>query len=116
MADNKLSYKIELYLGRRPDFNSEVFLQDDGNGAYIKFWSDSIEKSKPTDIQLNALSSQADTLKANLIISDKRKKEYPSIGDMIDAICKKEAGDSTEFDSLEAKRQATKTKYPKESS
>mgnify|MGYP000329695993 CR=1 FL=1 len=114
MADNKLSYKIELYLGRRPDFNSEVLLQDDGDGAYIKFWSDSIEKSKPTDSQLNALSSQADTLKADLIISKKRKNEYPSLGDVVDAIFKKEAGDSTEFDSLASKRAALKTKYPKE--
>ena len=80
----------------------------------IVFWSDTIEKPKPTEEQLNALDSQADTLQNNKASIDARLNEYPSIGDMIDAICKKEAGDSTEFDSLEAKRQATKTKYPKE--
>ena len=43
-----------------------------------------------------------------------RKNEYPSLGDVVDAIFKKEAGDSTEFDSLASKRAALKTKYPKE--
>ena len=82
----------------------------------ITYWSDTIEKSKPTEEQLNALDSQADTLQNNKASIDARLNEYPSIGDMIDAICKKEAGDSTEFDSLEAKRQEIKSKYPKESS
>ena len=49
-----LSKKIETYLGRKPNFTNEteVILQNDGEGDYIKFWSDSLEKPKPTDEQL----------------------------------------------------------------
>ena len=113
---DNLKYKIIAYLERTPDFLEEVQMYDDGNGIpYIKYWN-AKDKIKPTDDQLNALSSEATTLKNNKEAIRNRLKEYPSIGDMIDAICKKEAGDSTEFDSLEAKRQATKLKYPKESS
>ena len=45
----------------------------------------------------------------------KRENEYPKIGDVIDAIFKKENGDSTEFDALATSREAIKTKYAKES-
>jgi hypothetical protein len=107
-----ISLKIQAYLGK--EFNDdEVKLQDDGSGPYIAFWSDSLAKSKPTDDALNALSSEANTLKNNRIAISNRLSEYPSLGDMIDAICKKEAGDSTEFDSLATKRAATKSKFPK---
>ena len=111
-----LKDKIEIYLGRSFKLKEEVDLVAVDGKATIVFWSDTIEKSKPTEEQLNALDSQANTLQNNKVSIDARLSEYPSIGDMIDAICKKEAGDSTEFDSLEAKRQATKSKYPKESS
>ena len=61
----QLSNKIRKYLDREVDFNKEVILQDDGDGAYISFWSDSIEKSKPTDEQLNAFESEATKLENN---------------------------------------------------
>ena len=109
-----LSHKIELYLGRTPDFREEIKLQDDGDGAYISFWSDSVEKSKPTDAQLNAFESEADKIENNFKAVQNRMKEYPDLGDVVDAIFKKEAGDSTEFDALATKRQETKTKYAKE--
>ncbi len=44
----------------------------------------------------------------------KRQTEYPNIGDVIDALFKKEAGDSSEFDALATSRQLIKTKYSKE--
>ena len=52
-----LSKKVETYLGRKPDFmnGTEVILQNDGEGDYIKFWSDSLEKPKPTDEQLEEI-------------------------------------------------------------
>ena len=52
-----LDKKVIAYLGRTPDFQTEVKLQDDGSGPYIKEWNISSEKAKPTDSQLNALSS-----------------------------------------------------------
>jgi len=45
---------------------------------------------------------------------EKRRFEYPSVGDMLDALVKKEGGDSTEWDAIVVARAATKTKYPKE--
>ena len=110
-----LKNKIEVYLERSFTPREIDLVSVDGKPT-ITYWSDTIEKSKPTEEQLNALDSQADTLQNNKASIDARLNEYPSIGDMIDAICKKEAGDSTEFDSLETKRQEIKSKYPKESS
>jgi hypothetical protein len=42
-----------------------------------------------------------------------RKKAFPRLGDVIDAIFKKEAGDSTEFDNLATQRQTVKNANPK---
>ena len=42
-----------------------------------------------------------------------RIRKYPKIGDIIDAIFKKEAGDSTEFDNFVTQRQTIKDTYPK---
>ena len=44
---------------------------------------------------------------------EKRILEYPSIGDVIDALVKKEGGDSTEWDAIVTTREAVKTKHPK---
>ena len=44
---------------------------------------------------------------------EKRILEYPSLGDMIDALAKKEAGDATEWNDLIDRRAAVKIKYPK---
>ena len=45
---------------------------------------------------------------------EKRSLEYPSLGDMVDALVKKEGGDSTEWDAIVIAREAVKTKHPKE--
>ena len=44
---------------------------------------------------------------------EKRILEYPSVGDMIDALVKKEAGDATEWNELISKRATVKAKHPK---
>ena len=44
---------------------------------------------------------------------EKRVLEYPSIGDMIDALVKKEGGDATEWNALINKRATVKAKHPK---
>ena len=44
---------------------------------------------------------------------EKRILEYPSVGDVIDALVKKEGGDSTEWDAIVTAREAVKTKHPK---
>ena len=105
----KLNFKIREYLGRKPDFNSEVKLRNDGSGDYISFWSDSLEKPKPTDAQLNALSSQATTLENNAIAVANRQKEYGSIASQIEFITEKG------LEAWKTNVQSIKTKYPKES-
>lgn len=103
-----LDKKIIAYLDRTPDFLNEVVLQDDGQGAYIKEWNvDGV--AKPTDAQLDALSSQATTLENNEIAVANRQKEYGSLAEQLEYIT--ENG----LDAWQTKVQAIKTKYPKES-
>ena len=104
----QLSNKIKVYLDRTPDFNTEVILQDDGSGAYIKEWNISSEKAKPTDAQLDALSSQAETLENNAIAVSNRQKEYGTVAKQIEFITEKG------LEAWKTNVQAIKTKYPKE--
>jgi hypothetical protein len=87
-----LDKKIILYLGRTPNFRTEVKLQDNYTGGvskpFIKEWNITSEKAKPTDTQLNALDSQATTLANNEVIRKTRKKSYGDIGEQLDEIYK----------------------------
>lgn len=104
-----LSNKIKAYLDRTPDFLEEIKLQDDGDGVvYIKEWN-ATDKVKPTDAQLNALSSQAETLEKNAIAVANRQKEYGSIASQIEFITEKG------LEAWKTNVQSIKTKYPKES-
>ena len=107
---SNIDKKIIAYLGRKPDFETEVKLQDDSNGqgTYIKEWNISSEKAKPTDSQLNALSSQAETLEKNAIAVANRQKEYGSIASQIEFITEKG------LEAWKTNVQSIKTKYPKE--
>ena len=101
--------KIIAYLGRTPNFETEVKLQDDGDGVvYIKEWN-ATDKPKPTDEQLDALSSQATTLEKNAIAVANRQKEYGSTIQQLEYIV--EHGVSAFIE----KQNLIKTKYPKES-
>ncbi len=104
-----LDKKIQAYLNRKPDFNSEVILQDDSNGqgAYIKEWN-ATDKAKPTDAQLNALESEATKLENNAIAVSNRQKEYGSTAKQIEFITEKG------LEAWKTNVQAIKTKYPKE--
>ena len=107
---SELDKKITIYLGRKPNFSSEVILQDDGNGSYIKEWNAN-DKIKPTEAQLDALEAQANTLEASNQVIANRKAEYPSIEELIVALY-----DTEDKLALENKRAAIKLKYPKENS
>ena len=69
-----LDIKIKLYANKEVDFRTDVLLQDDGNGAYIKKWN--LDIAKPTDAQLNALEAQATTYENNQKIIATRKSLY----------------------------------------
>ena len=71
-----LSTKIKLYANKEIDFLTDVLLQDDGNGAYIKEWN--LDIAKPTQAQLDALDAQAQTYENNQQIIATRKSLYGS--------------------------------------
>ena len=106
-----LSYKIEAYLGRKAKFSApgspgEVTLENSGDGDKITYWADSIEKSKPTDSQLNTANTQADTDFTNFKVRKKRRKEYGDIGEQLDEIYK-------DIDTWKARIKKIKDENPK---
>ena len=103
---SSLASKIKIYLGREPDFTSEVKLQNDGSGDYISEWNISSEKSKPTDSQLNAVDSEATKLEKNNKIRATRRNLYGDIGDQLDEIFK-------DIDAWKTRIQKIKTDNPK---
>ena len=81
----QLCNKIKLYLGREVDFEKDVRLQDDGDGVvYIREWN--VDEAQPTDEQLNAFESQADTIESNNQVIATRKKEYGSTAEQLEYI------------------------------
>ena len=94
---SKLDKKIIAYLGRTPDFREEVKLQDDGDGVvYIKEWN-ATDKPKPTDAQLDALSSQATALENTAKIDAKRRTEYLSWQEQFEMIYKDQKNGTTTY-------------------
>ena len=67
-----LKSKIIQYLGTKPNFKSEVKLQNDGQGDYIKEWN--LDTAQPTQAQLDALETQANEYEANLITTKENNK------------------------------------------
>ena len=107
----QLSTKIKMYAAANGvadvDFTKDVMLQDDsdGNGAYIKEWNLSI--AQPTDAQLSAQESAADTQEANNIVRATRKAAYGNIGDQLDEIYK-------DIDAWKARIKSVKDNNPKQ--
>jgi hypothetical protein len=87
-----LSTKIKIYAAANGvadvDFTKDVMLQDDsdGKGAYIKEWNLAI--AQPTDAQLSAQESAANTEEANNNVRATRRSQYGDIGDQLDEIYK----------------------------
>ena len=101
-----LSNKIRKYVNAEVDFLNDVILQDDGNGAYIKEWN--LDIAKPTDAQLDALESQAQTYENNQQIIATRKSLYGSWESQLEEIY------DDGIDSWKARIQQIKTDNPKE--
>ena len=105
-----LSTKIKLYCEANGvsnvDFTNDVMLQDDsdGNGAYIKEWN--LDIAQPTEAQLSAQESSANTEEANNVVRATRKAAYGNIGDQLDEIYK-------DIDAWKARIQGIKTNNPK---
>ena len=101
-----LRSKIIKHIGSEVDFINDVILQDDGQGAYIKEWN--LDIAQPTQAQLDALESQAQTYENNQQIIATRKKLYGSWETQLEEI--NEQG----IDSWKARIQQIKTDNPKE--
>ena len=95
--------KIEKHLGRKVDFWSEVVLQNDGEGTFIKEWN--APEPQPTISDLDKIDV---TSEIELVgIHENRRKEYPAIADQLDEIY------HNGIDSWKAVIKVTKDKYPK---
>lgn len=103
-----LSSKIKQYVNSEIDFTTDVILQDDSNGqgAYIKEWN--LDIAKPTDAQLDALETQAQTYENNQQIIATRKSLYGSWESQLEEIY------DDGIDSWKARIQQIKTDNPKE--
>ena len=101
-----LSSKIKQYVNAEVDFTSDVILQDDGQGAYIKEWN--LDIAQPTQAQLDALESQAQTYENNQQIIATRKKLYGTWESQLEEIY------DDGIDSWKARNLQIKTDNPKE--
>ena len=105
-----LSTKIKMYCDANGvsevDFMKDVMLQDDsdGNGAYIKEWNLNI--AQPTDAQLSAQETAANTEEANNVVRSTRRTAYGDIGEQLDEIYK-------DIDSWKARIKSIKDANPK---
>ena len=105
-----LSTKIKMYAAANGvaevDFMKDVMLQDDsdGNGAYIKEWN--LDIAQPTDAQLSAQESAADTEEANNVVRSTRRTAYGDIGEQLDEIYK-------DIDAWKARIKSIKDANPK---
>ena len=87
----QLYTKVKLYLEANSKTweaeQSNILLQNDGNGDYIYSWNvNGLEK--PSDEQLKSLETKAKTEEANNDIRRIRKTAYGDIGEQLDEIYK----------------------------
>ena len=104
----QLSTKIKLYANQEIDFTKDVLLQNDsdGRGDYIKEWN--LDIAKPTDAQLDALESEAQTYENNERIKATRKQLYGPWDKQLEEIY------DNGIDSWKARIAQIKTDNPKE--
>jgi hypothetical protein len=105
----QLSTKIKIYANKEVNFKTEVILQDDGNGVYIKEWN--LDIPKPTLAQLDAFEAQATEVERLNLVKANRANEYPDFKEYLDGIVK---GDDAQIQKYINDCLAVKAKYPKE--
>ena len=76
-------------------------------------WQDCSNDSVKQEWTVNSDGSVSSPEEPTFTYDENRRREYPKVGDVLDALFKKEAGDSSEWDALATSRANTKTKYPK---
>ena len=99
-----------IQLGFTPDVDFRV--EDHGSGAFIKEWNSA--SPQPSDAEIEAADAEYQTAWNAQEYARKREPEYPSIDDLIVALWENVVEErASAVVSLEAARQAVKTKYPK---
>ena len=105
-----LSNKIKQYVNAELDFTTDVILQydmvDGVSNPYIKEWN--LDIAKPTQEQLDALETQAQTYENNQQIIATRKSLYGSWESQLEEIY------DDGIDSWKARIQQIKSDNPKE--
>jgi len=92
--------KVKLYLEDNSKTwaseKSNIELQNDGNGDYIKTWSvDGL--NKPTDSELASYNSAGDTAESNAIIDTTRRSQYGKFEDQLEMIYKDQKNGTSTF-------------------
>ena len=82
-----LDKKIIAYLGRTPDFQTEVKLLDDGSGPYIKEWNVG-GLAKPSDSQMASYETAGNAKEADGDVRRARRGSYLSVKDQLDLLYK----------------------------
>ena len=91
---------------------NDYVLQDDGAGAYIREWNSA--SPQPSEATIEAAHAEWKAEYDAQEYARNRQAEYPSIDDLIVALWENVVEErASAVVSLEAKRQAVKTKYPK---
>ena len=106
----QLSTRVRAYVeaaGKTVDFNKDVTLQDDSQGAgpYIKEWNIA-GLAQPSDADLAGHEAAGDVTEANNVVRSTRKAAYGDIGDQLDEIYK-------DIDSWKARIKSIKDANPK---
>ena len=95
-----LHTKVKLYLEANSktweDEQSNIILQNDGDGDYIHTWSvDGLDK--PSDSQLASYDSAGDTVETNAGIDATRRNQYGSWEQQMEMIYKDQKNGTTTF-------------------
>ena len=94
-------------------FSSDIILQDDGQGAYIKEWNIP-DVTQPTQEDLDAWQTGLQIQYELKQVIMKRASEYPPKEDLIVALWERIVeGRTTATDEIQAKRQTVKDANPK---
>ena len=95
----KLNTKIKLYAAANGvaniDFLSDVKLQDDGAGVYIKEWN--LDIAQPTAEQIASYETAGNAAEANNVIDATRRTEYLSWDKQMEMIYKDQKNGTTTF-------------------
>ena len=87
-------------------------VEDDGTGAYIAEWKSA--QPQPTEAEIETAHAEWQAEYDSQAYARNRQAEYPSINDLIVALWENVVEErASAVISLEAARQAVKTKYPK---